>query len=58
MMARARSDDATVSWNTPVPSRLNAAAEARMLSRGFNSKAEYVRSLIRDDVEEAAPIGL
>lgn len=29
-----------------------------MLSRGFNSKAEYVRSLIREDVEEAGSIGL
>jgi len=29
-----------------------------MLSRGFNSKAEYVRSLIREDVEGAASMGL
>ena len=43
-----------MAWNTPVPSELSEAALARMVARGFNSKAEYVRSLMRADVERAA----
>ena len=41
-------------WHTPVPVELSDRAHARMKARGFNSKAEYVRSLIRADVEKAA----
>ena len=49
-----REEGSTVAWNTPVPSELSEAALARMAARGFNSKAEYVRSLMRADVERAA----
>lgn len=52
-MAR-RHQEGTIAWNTPVPAELSAAAHDRMAARGFNSKAEYVRSLIRADVEHAA----
>lgn len=44
----------TVAWHTPVPAELSEAAQGRMRARGFNSKAEYVRSLMRADVEKAA----
>lgn len=53
-MARHEQESPTVPWNTPVPSELSDAAHARMAARGFNSKAEYVRSLMRADVERAA----
>lgn len=43
-----------IAWNTPVPPELSEAASAAMKARGFNSKSEYVRSLIRADVEKAA----
>ena len=41
-------------WHTPVPTELSDQARRRMKERGFNSKAEYVRSLMRADVEKAA----
>ena len=53
-MSKQESEDQTVQWNTPVPAGLSDAAAERMSTRGFNSKAEYVRALIRADVEKAA----
>jgi hypothetical protein len=44
----------TEAWHTPVPTELSDRAHERMKERGFNSKAEYVRSLMRADVEKAA----
>ena len=44
----------TEAWHTPVPTELSDRAHARMKERGFNSKAEYIRSLMRADVEKAA----
>ncbi len=43
-----------MAWNTPVPSELSEAALARLVARVFNSKAEYVRSIMRAPVERAA----
>ncbi len=55
-MAKQSTDETkdSIQWNTPVPKELSEAAAARMSARGFNSKTEYVRSLIRADVERAA----
>ena len=53
-MAKQDQANPTVPWNTPVPSELSQAAEERMTAGGFNSKSEYIRSLIRADVERAA----
>ncbi len=51
MVKFAKSDDEPVHYNTPVPGKLHRAVQARMKERGFNSKSEYVRSLMRADVE-------
>lgn len=47
-------EEKSVPWNTPVPAELSDAALGQMQSRGFNSKSEYIRHLIRADVEKAA----
>ena len=53
-MAKVDDSPTTVPWNTPVPAELSDAALAAMAESGFNSKAEYVRALIRADVERRA----
>lgn len=53
-MPKTKNDTKTVPYNTPVPVELHRAIQERMASRGFNSKAEYVRALMRADVEGAA----
>jgi len=47
-------EEKSVPWNTPVPADLSDAALGQMHARGFNSKSEYIRHLIRADVEKAA----
>ena len=53
-MAKTEESAPTIPWNTPVPAELSDAALAAMAESGFNSKAEYVRALIRADVERRA----
>ena len=53
-MSKLENDTKTVPYSTPVPDELHRAVQERMVSKGFNSKAEYVRALMRADVERAA----
>ena len=53
-MAKEESDQSTVAWNTPVPSELSDQALELMRVGGFNSKAEFVRALMREKVERSA----
>ncbi|MEE9278885.1 MAG: type II toxin-antitoxin system ParD family antitoxin [Myxococcota bacterium] len=53
-MAKHQQESELVPYNTPVPEKLHRSVQERMAAGGFNSKAEYVRSLMRADVERAA----
>ena len=53
-MSKLEKDTKTIPYSTPVPGELHRAVQERMAARGFNSKAEYVRALMRADVEHAA----
>ena len=46
-MAKQNETDPTVPYNTPVPQELHRAVKTRMAKGGFNSKSEYVRTLMR-----------
>lgn len=51
MAERDEESKGIVAYNTPVPAELDELVRSRMAEAGFNSKAEYVRSLMRADVE-------